>query len=176
MPKMVDLTGKRFGRLTVIRQGPRKNGLLYWECKCDCGNIRYHRNCELKSGQIISCGCYRKEYMRKKSTKHGLYNEKLRGVWAQMRQRCNNPNHKDYSNYGGRGISVCPEWDEYTAFRNWAISAGYKEGLTIDRINVDGNYTPENCRWIPLSEQMKNRRTSRWYRKINQREPKLFQM
>ena len=97
-----------------------------------------------------------------KFTKHGERNTKLYGVWASMRQRCNNPNEKEYKNYGGRGIKVCEAWEYYINFSEWAHMHGYEEGLTIDRIDVNGNYCPENCQWIPFELQARNKTNTYW--------------
>ena len=156
MSRLLDLTGQRFGRLTVLERAPNNKKQTVWECRCDCGNIVRVQMGHLRSGKIVSCGCYKRENSTKKATKHGKCGTKLHRVWLTMRQRCNNPKCKSYQYYGRRGISVCSEWDDYTTFENWAFSHGYAEGLTIERVNVHGNYCPENCTWIPLAEQMKN--------------------
>ena len=154
----IDLTGMRFGRLTVNNRLPNVKRRVVYSCLCDCGQIISVQANSLRRGNTKSCGCLRRDYMRLKSTKHGYYNEPLRAVWSQMRQRCRNPKNQDFHYYGARGISVCQEWDEYIPFREWALRSGYQSGLTIDRINPDGNYHPENCRWITIQEQQHNRR------------------
>lgn len=169
-----DLTGKRFGRLTVIKfsHSVKGNGRTYhrfWECKCDCGNTCTVRQCGLTSGRSQSCGCLSRETSRgnmarlwEGKTNHlpGKY-PRLYRVWAAMKRRCSNKNCKDYPNYGGRGITVCEEWrTSFDRFCEWAISSGYDGELTLDRIDYNGNYTPSNCRWIPMEEQSKNRRPS----------------
>lgn len=161
MGAFIDLLGARFGRLTVIGQDQTKSDAqAMWICKCDCGNTKVIRSRDLRNGTTRSCGCLQKELARERaSTLKGRHLEKLHGVWNTMKQRCNNPRSKDFKYYGARGVSVCELWrEDYLAFREWALSNGYAEGLTIDRINVDGDYTPDNCRWITIQEQQKNRR------------------
>lgn len=160
----MDLAEKRFGRLTAIGPSPtRKSNHEHWFFQCDCGNVA---DCDVYSvikGRTKSCGCIRREVARQRATTiDGHYGEPLHGVWSAMRQRCSNPKNKDYKYYGARGISVCQEWQSgYLAFRSWALSNGYQTGLTIDRINTYGNYEPDNCRWITIQEQQKNRRPPR---------------
>ena len=175
MTAKLNSIGQRFGRLTVIKQSENiqlKNGRVYtaWLCKCDCGNLKVVRTAHLRSGNTLSCGCYGREIHKqsiKKAiracTKHNDRKNPLYGVWAAMKRRCNNPNTAYYELYGGRGISVCKEWNDYVRFKIWAIKAGYKKGLTIDRINCNGNYEPGNCRWITIQEQQRNRRNNRSY-------------
>lgn len=153
-----DLNGKRYGRLTVVKRVENKGSQAAWLCICDCGNEKVAKSRDLRNGLVKSCGCLHKEIARGKALKHGCCKTKLYAVWNSMRQRCNNSNSKDFKHYGGRGISVCSKWSDYLAFESWAIENGYKEGLTIDRENNDGNYCPENCRWITIEDQQHNRR------------------
>lgn len=159
MPKK-DLTGQRFGRLYVISKAePTIIGNRYercvWLCKCDCGNTKIVRTDHLLGEKIVSCGCYNKEIR----TKHGLSNSKLYKVWSGMRQRCENHKTPCFKNYGGRGIKVCEEWSEsFEIFYEWAMNNGYKEGLTLDRVDVNGNYEPNNCKWATRKEQSRNTR------------------
>lgn len=161
MPRK-DLTGQRFGRLTVIRatdqRGP-DNGTVY-ECLCDCGNTCFVWNNRLTRkghSRKRSCGCLHDETHEQ----HGGTGTILHHKWTGMRDRCNNPNSKQYSYYGGRGIRICDEWqNSFAAFRDWALSAGYKDGLSLDRIDVNGNYCPDNCRWISMAEQQANKRSN----------------
>lgn len=149
MSKLKDLTGLKFGKLLVIKRVEGK--CTPWLCLCDCGNEIVVRGTNLRSGNTTSCGCFCEH--------HGKRKTKLYGVWATMRNRCYNENVKVYYRYGGRGIEVCEEWkNSFTCFHNWAISNGYKEGLTLDRIDVDGNYEPSNCRWVTMKIQNNNRR------------------
>lgn len=155
-----DLTGKRFGRLTVIEHLGRKNHASFWRCKCDCGN---EVNCyygNLVRGTSTSCGCMRSTYAKISRNCHGESTGVLYKRWSGMRTRCYNPNAKEYENYGGRGIKVCEEWAQYWPFREWAYNNGYSDDLTLDRIDVNKDYSPENCRWIPIDEQASNKRTS----------------
>lgn len=158
------MIGKKFTRLTVVTQDTtRPRGNRYWKCLCDCGNTVVARTSDLRSGNTKSCGCYKSSNAKNRMTTHGESSTRLYAVWNAMMSRCYNPNTERYGRYGGRGITVCDEWlHKYPAFRDWAVANGYRDGLTIDRINVDGNYCPENCRWITKAEQQKNTSTNRF--------------
>lgn len=156
----IDLTGKIFGRITVIKRAPKdKRGECYWLCRCSCGNIKRVSGYKLRSGNTRSCGCLQNE-IRKSGTlrrTHGMTNTRLYAIWSNMKSRCENPKNIEYAAYGGRGISVCKEWHKFEAFYHWAISSGYRDNLTIDRINVNNGYLPGNCRWASSAEQSLNR-------------------
>ena len=163
-----DITGQRFGRLVVIRRyGTNNDKRATWLCQCDCGNTVVVSGKQLRQGYTKSCGCLNRESATDRivsfNYKHGGSHTKLFHVWGGMRCRCNNPHAINYKDYGGRGIRVCEEWDDFEAFRNWAEANGYSEELTIDRIDFNGNYEPSNCRWIPLKDQAANRRSSRLF-------------
>lgn len=166
MPKVIDLTGQYFGRLEVIRYDHTEKSGKYWLCHCECGNTKVIKGSLLQNGHTRSCGCLVKERGHEMLTKHGLYNvnPKLHNVWNSMKERCNNPKHHAYENYGGRGIKVCDVWQhDFKAFLEWSMANGYAEGLTIDRINVNGNYEPSNCRWATQKQQANNTRRNKFY-------------
>lgn len=161
-----DLTGKRFGRLTVIERAGNVDGnhSRTWLCQCDCGNKKVIRGAVLNRGGAISCGCYAKEVSSKIHTVHGGTKTKLFHVWQGMINRCEGDDENHRRNYKDRGISVCSDWrGSFEKFRDWAIANGYSEELTIDRIDFNGNYEPSNCRWIPESEQHLNTRKTRHF-------------
>ena len=159
----------RFDKLLVIRRHNKTEDGDHspiWECKCDCGNIVYVTSNNLRNGNTHSCGCIKKEMLRNKRTKHGAKTpnadndlKRLYSIWKSMKTRCNNPNCKDYKDYGGRGIIICDDWlNSFDTFREWAVANGYNKSLSIDRVDVNGNYEPSNCRWATALEQAHNKR------------------
>lgn len=169
------LISKRFGRLVVIGK-ESQTGRTTWKCRCDCGNECVVERSKLTSGHVKSCGCLEDENRKtmwqkrcdgrniKMGKRSRRYNERLYNVWNAMKSRCLNPNVKCYSAYGGRGITVCDEWiHDFPSFQEWAIKNGYDENApfgecTIDRIDVNGNYEPSNCRWVNMEIQRQNKR------------------
>lgn len=163
MPKKNDLTGKRFGRLVAVRAVGKSNGRYIWECVCDCGNETCVVGSKLTNGHTKSCGCIRKDGTRKPAYSHGLCRSRLYRIWSNIKTRCSNPNAENYMYYGGKGIAVCEEWSKsFQSFYEWSIKNGYKDGLTIDRKNSDGDYCPQNCQWITQSENATRANTKRW--------------
>lgn len=157
-----DLTGKRFGKLIVLSIAYKKSAKgsrtrIYWNCKCDCGKEIITRSDYITSGQSISCGC--SKIMR--LTKHGESRTRLYRIYDRMKQRCYNPNHEHYKDYGGRGIIICNDWLScFDNFSKWAKENGYNDFLTLDRINPNEIYCPDNCRWVNMKIQNNNKRNT----------------
>lgn len=155
-----DLRGMRFGRLVAVEQTEeRKHGKVLWLCKCDCGKLCSVMSTRLVSGHTTSCGCYVSDLRTELNTTHGGTHTRLYSIWDSMKTRCNNPKSKTYSYYGGKGITVCPEWEKsFEAFRDWALANGYADNLTLDRIDSDKGYAPDNCQWATWHEQRVNQK------------------
>lgn len=158
--------GDRFGRLEVsgetcveIRGGQKRS---YCPCVCVCGNHVKPAVYRLITGVTQSCGCLSRELSRSRKLSHGMSHTQLHNTWCAIKRRCYTPKDPSYADYGGRGIRVCSEWlGSFEVFRDWALANGYQDGLTIERENVNGDYEPSNCTWIPLARQALNRRTTR---------------
>lgn len=156
--RIIDHTGQRFGRLVCVEYRRIPGRGLVWLCRCDCGKAIDVRPGNLRSGHTQSCGCLMAECAVAANTTHGAFGTRLYGIWAGMKSRCLNPRRKIFAYYGAKGVRVCDEWLCFEPFRDWALSHGYADDLTIDRIDPRGHYRADNCRWIPLSEQWKTSR------------------
>jgi hypothetical protein len=172
MGKLKDLTGQKFGKLTVIKRGdnyitPSGKPVTMWLCNCECDNEITTAGYSLTSGKTASCGCFGKEQRLKSNTKHGLSHSRINSIYRNMKSRCYNPNTPKYHNHGGRGISVCDEWLDKEQglinFYEWAMQNNYSDNLTLDRIDNNGNYNPHNCKWSTYEEQNFNRRNNRLF-------------
>ncbi len=168
MGKFIDLTGQRFGRLVVVERSDNdKRGRSTWKCQCDCGKYSIQSSTNLREGHVVSCGCARAEFLKTGSITHGKRKSRLYCVWINMKNRCYNPKTHNYHRYGGRGITVCDEWrNDFGKFYEWAMANGYDENApymqcTIDRIDNDKGYSPNNCRWADAKTQVHNRSVSR---------------
>lgn len=159
--------GEKFNRLTVVQFSHNRGRYDYYLCLCDCGNTKPIREDRLKSGYTKSCRCLSREGVSARNRTHGFSlrggkQARLHRIWSNMKARCSVKTHQSYHNYGGRGISVCEEWfNDYLSFHTWAMSAGYNDTLTVDRIDNDGNYEPGNCRWVPKSENSIHTRSTK---------------
>lgn len=173
--RTIDHTGERYGRLVVLSRDENHvtaggNKKVRWLCRCDCGNTITVSANDLTSGHTASCGCLYRDSRTECNKTDGRRSDRLYGVYSNMKSRCYNPKSTSYKYYGGRGIKIAQEWlDDYAAFRKWAYANGYDDAAphgecTIDRIDVDGNYEPSNCRWVNLSTQSKNRRNTKAYK------------
>lgn len=158
-----NLINQRFGRLLVTSDSGRRSTSrdVLWQCRCSCGREVVINGKRLLGGTTKSCGCLQRELLSARSTKHGGRNTRLYRIWCAMKTRCTDPNTRDWKNYGARGITVCNEWmNDFATFKDWALSSGYSDDLTIDRIDNDMGYCPQNCRWATRAEQNRNKRAT----------------
>lgn len=157
MGRYIDLTGMRFGRLVAMYRSKKDCAVTIWHCVCDCGKEVDVRAGHLRNGHTQSCGCMHREMVTENNRKHDMSKTRLYTIWSNMKSRCMDPKNPKYKSYGGRDIKVCDEWLDSTVFFQWALSNGYRDDLTIDRIDVNGDYEPDNCRWVGTKEQSLNR-------------------
>lgn len=156
------MIGSVFGRLTVVAQAGRdKKRQILWVCVCACGAQKTLQGTRLRSGKLLSCGCLQREVTANRNRSHGLAGTRLYSIWSNMRARCENPQNAQYADYGGRGISICEEWQRFDVFAQWALQNGYDDHLSIDRIDNDAGYSAVNCRWSTAFEQSRNKRPRR---------------
>lgn len=157
--RLIDLTGQTFGKWTVLRKnGNKAGGAALWLCQCECGRTGSPSGTDLRLGKSTNCGCAHKGRIGHATRKHGDTGTRLHRIWKNMRARCMRRSCPGYAYYGGRGIAICDEWQDFSAFRDWALRSGYQPNLSIERVDVDGNYSPSNCTWADSQTQSANRR------------------
>lgn len=176
LPYRIDITGQVFNGVTAIRHfhTDKKMRIVFWACKCPCGEEMICRSGHLKAGKYIGCVACKAARTRVMATRHGASTDqgttRLYRIWSSMRERCRNPKTKDYKYWGGKGIKVCDEWQKFEGFRDWANANGYVEGLSIDRVNSSRNYCPENCEWVTRSENCRRAHSNH----LTHRRPKAW--
>lgn len=158
-PRLIDMTGCRYGAWTVLNQaGNTKGGGALWNARCDCGAVKAVLGADLRQGKSTNCGCEKARRTGDRARTHGAAGTRLYRIWQNMRARCGRKSHPQFPEYGGRGIAVCADWKDFPTFQRWALSNGYADNLSIDRIDNDQGYRPDNCRWADAETQSNNRR------------------
>lgn len=164
MAELIDISGNEFEHCRALKHVGGGKGGAKFLFRCECGKEFIARSNDVRKGRIKSCGCVNRREIREKTKKHGFHKHPIYQAWSHIKQRCHNPKNKEYKNYGGRGIVMCNDWfDNPEEFINWSLKNGWRKGLTIDRIDNEKGYCPDNCRWVSMEVQENNKRNNHYY-------------